>query len=247
MTTYQWRERIKELEGEGHELVLETIDKCVKEHGSCCGNVCDIISLWFTKYAKDGRVTYSEAVRLNRMLELVEDIDYELEQSTTEEKQYLDVLLAALLAFYSKAVDKSFPLSLLNGIWASDGVHYSDRIWNNKQLLLTYIQTDLKRAFARGDSLEDIIKQMKKRFNTSENALERLIQTEATAYESEMLRDWMASMGYEQYQWITILDGKQCGECEGMNRLVFRLEDYERGVTAPPLHSHCRCQISPIV
>ena len=88
---------------------------------------------------------------------------------------------------------------------------------------------------------------MRKRFNTSDANLTRLIQTEATAYEADMVREFMQNNGFSKYQWVTILDGKQCEECDVMDGLIFHIEDFERGVTAPPLHSHCRCQISPII
>lgn len=246
MSLEQWRKRIKQLEGDGHELVLDAIEKCEKEHGICCQNVIDTISLWYTKYAVDGKLNYLEAKRLGRMLELIDDIEYDLDDSTEEEENHLDILLAALLAMYSKEFGISFSLDLLKVSWADDGILYSDRLWNNKNQLLAYIHKDLKQAFARGDSLETIIKQMQKRFNTSTAALKRLIQTEATAYEAGIIKDYLEKMGLEFYQWVTIIDGKQCDDCDAMDGLVFNIQEFERGVTAPPLHSHCRCQIVPI-
>lgn len=245
MTTSEWRKKIKKLEGKGNKLVLEAIDKAEKEHGKCCENVSDTISLWYTKYATDGKVTYTEAVRLNRMLELIEDIEYELDESTKEEEKHLDVLLAALLALYSKDLDYSLSLDIFRKPWASDGILYSERLWGNKALLLAYIQVDLKRAVARGDSLEQILAQVSKRFKTSTNSIGRMIRTEATAGESNMLKDWMLANGYSKYQWVTILDDRTCDVCESMNGLIFRLEDFEIGVTAPPSHPSCRCQICP--
>ena len=247
MTTEQWRKRIKKLEGEGHELVLEAIEKCEKEHGICCQNMIDTISRWYVKYAKDGKLNYLEAQRLGRMLELIDDIVYDLDDSTEEEENHLDILLAALLAMYGKEFDVSFSLDLLKVAWADDGILYSDRIWNNKNQLLAYIHKDLKQAFARGDSLADILKQMEKRFKTSTNVLKRLIQTEATAYEAAMMKDYLDKMGISKYRWITIQDGKQCEDCDTMNGLVFNTQAFERGVTAPPLHAHCRCQIVPAI
>lgn len=246
MTTAEWRKKIKKLEGKGNKLVLEAIDKAEKEHGKCCENVSDTISLWYTKYATDGKITYAEAVRLNRMLELIEDIEYDLDESTKEEEKHLDVLLAALLALYSKDLDYSLSLDIFRKSWASDGILYSERLWNNKALLLAYIQVDLKRALARGDSLGQILFQVRKRFKTSTNSLASQFESEATNYEGMMIRDWLVATGRDRYQWITILDGKQCEDCGSMNGLIFHIQDYEPGVTAPQLHRHCRCQIGPV-
>ena len=245
MTTDDWRKKIKKLEGKGNKLVLEAIDKATREHGRCCENVLDTISLWYTKYATDGKITYSEALKLNRMLELVEDIKYDLDDSTEKEKAHLDVLLAALLALYSKDLDFSLSLNIFEQPWASDGILYPERLRDNKVLLLAYLQTDLKRAFARGDSLVQILAQVKKRFKTSTNSLSSQFESEATNYEGMMIRDWLVATGRDKYQWITILDGKQCEECNTMNGLIFYVKDFEPGVTAPQLHRHCRCQIGP--
>ena len=245
MTTDDWRKKIKKLEGKGNKLVLEAIDKATREHGRCCENVLDTISLWYTKYATDGKITYSEALKLNRMLELVEDIKYDLDESTKKEKAHLDVLLAALLALYSKDLEFSISLSIFEQPWAADGILYPERLRNNKVLLLAYLQTDLKRAFARGDSLVQILAQVKKRFKTSTNSLSSQFESESTNYEGMMIRDWLVATGLDKYQSITILDGKQCEECNTMNGLIFYVKDFEPGVTAPQLHRHCRCQIGP--
>lgn len=245
MTTSQWRKRITKIEGSGHNLVLETIDKVTKEHGTCCEKVCDIISAWFAKYATDGRVSYTEAVRLNRMLELVDCIDDELEITTEEEDQEFELLVLALLVLYSKKLDTELTIDAFQMQWMMDGIWYSDNLKDNKTMLLFYIRNDLKQAFARGDKLSDILAQVRKRFRTSTSSLTSLIQTRCTDYESDVMKNWLVATGHSKYVWITINDGKQCDDCDAMDGLIFDIKDYERGVTAPTLHRHCRCQIAP--
>lgn len=245
MTTSQWRKRIVKLEGSGHDLVLETIEKCEIEHGKCCEKVCDAISAWFAKYATDGKVTYAEAVRLNRMLELVDCIDDELETTTDEEDHYIELLVAAVLALYSKKLDRELTVDMFMTQWMMDDIWYSNNLMDNKTMLLFYIRNDLKQAFARGDKLTDILAQVRRRFRTSTTSLASLIQTRCTDYEADIMKDWLVATGHSKYVWITINDGKQCDDCDGMDGLIFDVKDYERGVTAPTLHRHCRCQIAP--
>ena len=245
MTTSQWRKRIKKIEGSGHDLVLETIDKVTKEHGTCCEKVCDAIAAWFAKYATDGKVSYSEAVRLNRMLELIDCIDDELETTTEEEDHYTELLVLALLALYSKKLDTELTLETFQTQWMMEGIWYSDNLKDNKIMLLFYIRNDLKQALARGDKLTDILAQVRKRFRTSATSLGSLIQTRCTDYESDVMKNWLVATGHSKYVWITINDGKQCDDCDAMDGLIFDVRDYERGVTAPTLHRHCRCQIAP--
>ena len=245
MTAEQWRSRIKKLEGSGHKHVLKTIEKVIKEHGNCCEKVCDAIAAWFAKYATDGKVTYVEAVRLNRMLELIDCIEDELETATEEEDNYIELLVAALFGLYSKKLETEITVDTFRTQWAMDGIWYSDNLKDNKTMLLFYIRNDLKQAFARGDKLTEILAQVRKRFRTSSTSLGSLIQTLSTDYESDILKNWLIATGHSKYVWITIKDGRQCDDCDAMDGLIFNVRDYERGVTAPSLHRRCRCQIAP--
>lgn len=245
MSISQWRKRIEKLEGSGHELVLETIDEVVKEHGNCCEKVCDAISAWFGKYATDGKVTYYEAVRLNRMLELIDCIDNELEVATEEEDNLIALLVASLLGLYSTKLGTEITLDIFKTQWILDGIWYSDLLKENKTMLLFYIRNDIKQALARGDKLPEILAQIRKRFKTSATSLGSLIQTLSTDYESDILKNWLIATGHSKYVWITIQDGRQCEDCDSMDGLIFDVRDYERGVTAPSLHRRCRCQIAP--
>jgi SPP1 gp7 family putative phage head morphogenesis protein len=245
VTISQWRKRIEKLEGNGHELVLETIEKCEKEHGNCCENVCDAISAWFGKYATDGRVSYIEAVRFNRMLELIDCINDDLEVATEEEDHYISLLVGGLLGLYSTKLGIDLTLDMFKAQWSADGIWYSDNLKENKTTLLFYIRNDIKQALARGDKLPEVLTQVRKRFKSSTSGLGSLIQTRSTDYESDILKNWLIANGHSKYVWITIQDGRQCDDCDAMDGLIFDVKDYERGVTAPALHRRCRCQIAP--
>lgn len=245
MNVSQWRNRIKKLEGSGHTHVLNTIEKVIKEHGNCCEKVCDTISAWFAKYAKDGKVTYVEAVRLNRMLELIDCIEDDLETATEKEDDHIYLLIAALFGLYSKKLDTEITIDTLRSKLIADGLWYSDYLNDNKTTLLFYIRNDLKQAFARGDNLSEILTQIRKRFKTSINSLKGSIQTISTDYEVEIMKHWLNMTGRSKYIWVTVQDGRQCDECDAMDGLIFDIADYERGVTAPSLHTRCRCQIAP--
>lgn len=247
MTTSEWRKRIKKLEGSGHKLLLETLKKCETEHGKCCEKVCDTIAAWYAKYATDGKVTYIEAVRLNRMLELIDCVEDELEETIEEENDYLLLLLASLFGLYSKRLNFNVDLETYKVKWIADGIWLDNDLRNLKTTLLFYIQTTIKQALARGDNLNDILAQIRKRFKSSYKGLESLLQTKLTDYEADIIKDWIVAAGHSKYVWVTIQDGRQCDECDAMDGLIFHVKDYERGVTAPALHRRCRCQIVPLI
>jgi SPP1 gp7 family putative phage head morphogenesis protein len=181
------------------------------------------------------------------MLELIDCIDDDLEETTEKEDNYFLLLLGALLGLYSKRLDTEVDFNAYKTKWMTDGIWYKDDLTNYKTTLLFYIRNDLKQALARGDKLPEILTQVRKRFRNSVTGLESLISTRCTDYESDILRDWIVATGHSKYVWITIQDGKQCDDCDAMDGLIFHIKDYERGVTAPTLHRRCRCQIAPFI
>lgn len=44
-----------------------------------------------------------------------------------------------------------------------------------------------------------------------------------------------------EYLWLTMRDGKVCGDCMALDGRVFKYSEAVEGVTYPPLHPNCRC------
>ena len=130
--------------------------------------------------------------------------------------------------------------------WGEDKLTWSDRLTNDKQKWLTKIQQDLKQEFVRGRSLEAVINQFHKRITTMENVLERLLGAEATAASSSFRKKIFKELGIKRYQWFTRRDERVCEECGPLHGRVFPINQYEVGVTAPPIHPNDRCWTVPI-
>jgi len=69
--------------------------------------------------------------------------------------------------------------------------------------------------------------------------------TEATAFSSAAQKDSFAELGVERYTWICSFDKDTCEVCGGMDGQVFKMSDYQVGITAPPAHPWCRCCTAP--
>lgn len=129
--------------------------------------------------------------------------------------------------------------------WASDGKHFSDRIWEDKEKLLNALHTEMTQAFIRGDKLDTIIEKVVKRMNTSRSNVARLVYTESAAYASKARIKTYEDLNIERYEIVATLDSRTSEICQGLDGKVFEFKDYEIGTTAPPFHVNCRTTTAP--
>lgn len=128
----------------------------------------------------------------------------------------------------------------VNTAWA-DGKNFSQRIWGNTEKLANYLNTDIAQGFARGDSYEKMVRNLRNRFGrVSRNDAYRLIYTEGTYVMAEStIQPFIED--FEEYRLSTVGDGRVCPICRGLESETFRIKDRQPGVNFPPLHTWCRC------
>lgn len=134
---------------------------------------------------------------------------------------------------------------LIKKPWAQDGKIFSDRIWSNKEKLVTNLHTELTQCIIRGESPRLAAERLAKKMNVSKAQAGTLIMTESAAIASASQRECFKELGMEQYEFDATLDGSTCETCQGMDTKVFPMAQFEVGVTAPPVHPRCRCCILP--
>lgn len=129
--------------------------------------------------------------------------------------------------------------------WTADGLTFSARIWRDRNLLINTLHTELTQAIARGEGPERIIKVIQKKMNTSRANAARLVQTEQAFFSSSAQKEAFKELGVELYEIVSTLDSRTSKICQGMDGKVFKMSDYEPGVTAPPFHPRCRTTTCP--
>lgn len=135
--------------------------------------------------------------------------------------------------------------AVLKRPWAQDGRVFSDRIWQNKERLVRELHTELVQNIIRGESPRKAIDNLAKKMNVSRTQAGTLIMTEESAIASEASRKCFEELDVEKYKVIATLDGKTCDICGSMDGKVFRMAEYEAGITANPFHPNCRCCTAP--
>lgn len=127
-----------------------------------------------------------------------------------------------------------------------NGENFSTRIWNDTQRVAEYINRDMAQAFARGDSYDRIVKDVRRRFGVNRSNAYRLVFTEGTYVMAESsIKPFEED--FTQYEYSPILDSKTCEICRALNGKIFDISERQPGVNFPPMHPWCRCTWLPYV
>lgn len=129
--------------------------------------------------------------------------------------------------------------------WAADGYNFSERIWGNKNKLISELHNELSRNIMLGADPQKAIDSLAKKMNTSKNNAGRLVMTEEAYFSSAAQKDCFESLGVEQYEIVATLDSHTSDICRSLDGKRFPMKDYQPGVTAPPFHVYCRSTTVP--
>ena len=134
---------------------------------------------------------------------------------------------------------------VLSKPWTLDGQTFSDRIWSNKQTLVNTVNTQLTQMIMQGAAPDKAIKAIADRFRVSKSQAGRLVMTESAAFASTAQKDCFKELDVEKYKIIETLDQYTCDTCGALDGKVYKMGDFQVGVTAPPFHPWCRGCTAP--
>lgn len=125
--------------------------------------------------------------------------------------------------------------------------NFSTRIWNDTKKLAQYLNQDLAQGFARGDSYDKLVRNLRQRFGrVNRKDAYRLVYTEGTYVMAEATMQPFKD-NFEKYRLSPVLDGKTCPICRGLREQVFLISERQPGVNFPPIHPWCRCSWEIVV
>lgn len=124
--------------------------------------------------------------------------------------------------------------------WAADGKNFSERIWTNKQKLISEMHNELTRNIMLGQDPQKAIDAIAKKMKTSTYNAGRLVMTEGAYFNSAAQKDCFHALDVKKYEIVATLDSHTSEICQEMDGKVFPMKDFEAGVTAPPFHVYCR-------
>lgn len=142
-------------------------------------------------------------------------------------------------------LDQSQIEKVLAKPWAVDGKNFSERIWGNKQKLISEVHGELTQNIMLGADPQKAIDSLAKKMKTSRYNAGRLIMTEEAYFSSAAQKDCFEELGVEQFEIVATLDSHTSDICRSLDGQHFPMKDFEPGVTAPPFHVYCRSTTVP--
>lgn len=134
---------------------------------------------------------------------------------------------------------------VLNNPWTPDGTPFSKRIWINQDKLYNTLNKDLKQSIVRGEDPQRVINTLSKKLHTSKSNAGNLVMTETAYFSSVSKKEAFSELDVEKYIIVATLDNRTSDICQSMDNQVFKMSEYDIGVTASPFHNRCRTTEAP--
>ncbi|MFR0911792.1 MAG: minor capsid protein, partial [Evtepia gabavorous] len=103
------------------------------------------------------------------------------------------------------------------------------------------VNTQLTQMVIRGEAPDRAISAISKQFDVSRAKAGRLVMTESAYFSSAGQKDCYKALDVERYKIVASFDKDTCSLCADMDGKVFKMSEYQVGLTAPPFHPWCRC------
>lgn len=243
------------LELEERDLTDEAILAILLILATTRGNLEKELRAFYQKYGKDGVITYAEARKWvstrdhrRRLTALTTYAGLEfmsaLDKIKIEFEKFLKSVIGKETGFFDVEIDWE---AILQMPWGEDYSTWLQRLEDDVDLWNVRIANDWQRSFLQRKNLDDVLKLLDKRFDSIESVVRKLGLTESTAIGSLARQKIFKELGVSKYEFYTKADERTCEVCGSMHGLIFPMSAYEVGVTASPLHPHCRCWEVPIM
>lgn len=213
---------------------------------------------------RKGGATVDDLYKYDRLYKMLGEINKKLRSLNAEEVKLLRKDFTQLYNDNSRMLRNSFGFlakpnpkdaaAVIRKIWAPDGLNWSKRCWIDKAKLAQSLEKGLFDCVVRGTSRQELIRTIRKDFETSYYRADRLVRTELSYIQTQSTLDQYKREGIKQYVIIDAGDYEGSGvhperECEECRHLAdggpYKIENAETGVNLPPIHPNCRCTIAP--
>ena len=128
-----------------------------------------------------------------------------------------------------------------------NGYNYSEQIWGNTDNLAKDLREVLKRGFIRGDDVRSMAAELSKKYNVARARAQTLIRTDGTAIVNRSAIKRYEESGLKYYRISVHLDNRTTEICRAIAKenKLYKIDEFETGVTAPPFHYNCRSAVIP--
>lgn len=219
------------------------------------------IAKLYVKYAVDGKLKMSQQQRYTYLKLLESQLKEQAKELGNIDLGHTTKILSDVYeqSYYrtafiiDKGITSTIDFVLLNPKMVEaainvpiEGKMFSDRIWNNKELLVKRVRQSVERAVLQGYSVDRLAKNIKINFGSSAYESQRLIRTEIGRVMGEAQKNiYESSDVVKKIMWDSTLDSKTRPEHAELDGKTWDIYDPNRKYA--PDGVNCRCATVPIV
>ena len=164
-------------------------------------------------------------------------------QKFMEEWQQIYEATALKDDLYFSEVSKETAEQMINQVWCADGKSWSNRIWNNTDLLQQELNDNLIDCLITGKKPSELKKKLQERFSVSYSRADSVVRTEMAHIQTQAARKRYEDSGITEVEVWADKDERQCDVCGKLHQKRFPIH----GAMPIPAHPRCRCTIIPVV
>lgn len=208
----------------------------------------------FSQQANDEMKIYNLTMKANRLELLKSEVALELAAGNDEYEKYIEDCLKdktidemeRQAGILGKTIKNNGDMikSIVNASFYN--ATFSERIWANQDMLRSELEGYMTKAIIQGKSTNSLISDMRKRFDVSYYAADRLLRTEERRIQTDVAKRSYEENGFGQYKYV-IMNTKACDECRKLDGNIYDTKDMTPGVNAPPIHPICYCSTVPYI
>ena len=140
-------------------------------------------------------------------------------------------------------IDTTGANALINQIWVADGKSWSQRIWDNTELLLQTLNDSLVECVVTGKKTSELKNILQERFGVSYSRADALVRTELAHVQTQAATQRYKDYGIQEVEILADEDERRCEICGDLHQ-----KRYPIGAHVPiPAHPRCRCCVVPVV
>lgn len=154
---------------------------------------------------------------------------------------YYSIAIPGVEAFNS--IDNKVVEQLINQIWVADGKSWSQRIWDNTELLVETLNEELVHCVVTGKTSSQLKQILQERFSVSYERADALAKTEIAHVQTQAARQRYQDYGISKVQIWADKDERRCDVCGKLHKKIYSINE-----SVPiPAHPRCRCCIIPLI
>ena len=154
---------------------------------------------------------------------------------------YYSIAVPGMEAF--NTIDISMVQQLINHIWVADGKSWSQRIWENTELLAATLNEELINCVVGGKKTTELKNILQERFGVSYGRADALVRTELAHIQTKAAEQRYKDYGVQQVEIWADEDERRCEVCGKLHQTKYAV-----GAPVPiPAHPRCRCCIVPVI